>query len=205
MRAFRKTMAALPAALIALSASAGLAVAGDARTESIINSLDLKSGTRGIKLGGATSAAQPAPVAHRVSTAQPSAQQPRPHTVQTVSAQASGPSYSEGIPFPSGSAELTPAARAALDFWGKALTSDRLAGNRFRIVGHTDTVGSAEENMALSQRRAESVANYLVSQYGIPPARLEAQGMGQAELAVPTPPQTPEARNRRVQVINISG
>ena len=44
---------------------------------------------------------------------------------------------------------------------------------------------------------------YLTSQYSVAPSRLEAIGMGEEHPLIATPPQTPEARNRRVQVINI--
>jgi outer membrane protein OmpA-like peptidoglycan-associated protein len=107
------------------------------------------------------------------------------------------------VNFPSGSADLTSAAKASLDSLGKALSSSELATFRFRIEGHTDNVGSREENKSLSQRRAEAVVSYLTSTYSVAPARLEAIGVGQDEPLVQTPPQTPEARNRRVQVINL--
>ena len=103
----------------------------------------------------------------------------------------------------SGSAVLTPQARQTLDQLGRALASQDLAGYRFRIEGHTDTVGAPDTNKALSQRRAEAVAAYLVKNFGIRPARLQSIGMGQEGLAVPTPPQTANAQNRRVKVVNL--
>ena len=108
-----------------------------------------------------------------------------------------GSSVNLTVNFPSGSADLTPAARASLDNLGKALSSSELANFRFRIEGHTDNVGSPEENKALSQRRAEAVVSYLTSQYNVAPSRLEAVGMGEEDPVVQAPPQTPEARNRR--------
>jgi OmpA-OmpF porin, OOP family len=83
------------------------------------------------------------------------------------------------------------------------LASPELANFRFRIEGHTDNVGSQEANLVLSQQRAEAVVSYLTSQYNVAPSRLEAVGKGQDDPLVETPPQTPEARNRRVQVINL--
>jgi OOP family OmpA-OmpF porin len=119
------------------------------------------------------------------------------------SAEPAGPSINLTVNFPTGSADLTQAARASLDALGKALASGELLTFRFRIEGHTDNVGSREENRALSQRRAEAAVSYLTSQYNVAPRRLEAVGMGQEHPLVETPPQTPEARNRRVQVINL--
>jgi outer membrane protein OmpA-like peptidoglycan-associated protein len=107
------------------------------------------------------------------------------------------------VQFATGSAELTPQATRVLDELGKALTSRDLSAYRFRIAGHTDTVGTPEMNKALSDQRAAAVAAYLESKFGVPAARLETVGMGEADLAVATPPQTPEPRNRRVQVINL--
>jgi OmpA-OmpF porin, OOP family len=209
MRGFLKPLAALPLALIAFTGIGGVASAQQS-ADSIINALkptgNLVTGsTRGIKLGGSPSAvaAPAASPAHPVST---SAGAPRPQVARNVPAdtsQPAGPSVNLTVNFPTGSADLTPAARASLDSLGKALASSDLASFRFRIEGHTDNVGSREENLALSQKRAEAVVSYLTSQYNVAPARLEAIGMGQERPLVDTAPQTPEARNRRVQVINL--
>jgi len=107
------------------------------------------------------------------------------------------------IQFATGSAELTPQAVRALDQLGKALSSATLAAYHFRIEGHTDTVGSPALNKSLSERRADAVVAYLNSKYQIDPARLQAVGMGEDGLLVSTPDQTPEARNRRVLVVNM--
>jgi len=213
MRGYLKPIAAVSFAMIGLPGLAGLANAQQS-TDAIINALkptgDLSTGaTRGIKLGGSPAAVAPAPApaASPVSTAAPAAPRPQAaHTVASRPAQAAapaGPSVNLTVNFPSGSADLTPAARASLDALGKALASSELANFRFRIEGHTDNVGSADENKALSQQRAEAVVSYLTGQYHVAPTRLEAVGMGQDQPLVPTPPQTPEGRNRRVQVINL--
>jgi outer membrane protein OmpA-like peptidoglycan-associated protein len=209
MRGFLKPIAAIPIAMFAVTGSGGVASAQQS-ADSIINALkptgNLVTGsTRGIKLGGSPSpAAAPSP-AHQVSAA-PSA--PRPQVAHNAApadnqAQPGGPSVNLTVNFPTGSADLTPGARASLDALGKALASSDLASFRFRIEGHTDNVGSREENLSLSQKRAEAVVSYLTSQYNVAPSRLEAVGMGQERPLVDTPPQTPEARNRRVQVINL--
>jgi outer membrane protein OmpA-like peptidoglycan-associated protein len=107
------------------------------------------------------------------------------------------------VNFASGSAELTPDAIRTLDALGSALASKDLAAYRFRIEGHTDTVGSRDYNRALSDRRAKAVVDYVAKKFGIDPSRLEAVGMGEDGLLVATPQQTPEPRNRRVQVVNL--
>jgi outer membrane protein OmpA-like peptidoglycan-associated protein len=107
------------------------------------------------------------------------------------------------VNFATDSAELTPEAIRTLDELGRALASKDLAGYRFRIEGHTDTVGRRDYNQALSERRAQAVVDYVAKKYGVDPGRLQAVGMGETGLLVQTPPQTPEPRNRRVQVINL--
>jgi len=98
---------------------------------------------------------------------------------------------------------LTPQAKKTLDQLGIALTSADLSSYRFRIEGHTDTVGSPGYNKALSERRANAVTAYLESKFGLPAQRLEAVGMGEDGLLVATPPQTANEQNRRVNVVNI--
>ncbi len=121
--------------------------------------------------------------------------------IRLVGPQEAAPSVSLDVEFASGSAELTPRARATLDRLGRALTSAELAQYHFRIEGHTDTVGAPDLNRALSQRRADAVASYLEARFGVATARLQAIGLGEEGLAVPTPAQTPNARNRRVKIV----
>ena len=116
---------------------------------------------------------------------------------------ASGPSINIQVLFEIDSAALTPAARASLDQLGKALSSPDLAGYRFRIEGHTDSVGSPDHNRSLSARRADAVVGYLTATYSVDRSHLEAVGRGSDDPAVQTGPQTPEPRNRRVRVVNI--
>jgi outer membrane protein OmpA-like peptidoglycan-associated protein len=118
-------------------------------------------------------------------------------------AQHAPPSANMEIDFESGSAVLTPQAEADLDQLGKALTSASLMSYKFSIVGHTDTQGSADENQALSEQRASTVKSYLESKFGIPESRLRASGVGESDLLVQTPPDTPNPQNRRVQIINL--
>lgn len=72
---------------------------------------------------------------------------------------------------------------------------------RIALVGHTDSVGSLDGNIALSRRRAASVVDRLNKTYGVPRNQLDAQGMGY--LAPITTNLTPEGReaNRRVEAI----
>lgn len=68
------------------------------------------------------------------------------------------------------------------------------------VVGHTDTMGTANYNYALGGRRAEAVQKMLIK-YGIPASQIVAVSAGEEGLAVPTPDNTPNAANRRVRVV----
>jgi OmpA-OmpF porin, OOP family len=72
----------------------------------------------------------------------------------------------------------------------------------FLIEGHTDAVGSDVDNLSLSDRRAESVAQLLTSQFQVPPENLTSQGYGEQYLKIPT--QGPERQNRRVTIRRIT-
>jgi OOP family OmpA-OmpF porin len=72
----------------------------------------------------------------------------------------------------------------------------------FLIEGHTDAVGSDEDNLSLSDRRAETVAIILTEEFGVPPENITTQGYGEQYLKVDTP--EPEVQNRRVAVRRIT-
>ena len=75
-------------------------------------------------------------------------------------------------------------------------------GEVFLIEGHTDAVGSDIDNLSLSDRRAQAIADLLAQQFGIPAENLVTQGYGKQFLLVPTP--EPERRNRRVVIRRIT-
>ena len=66
------------------------------------------------------------------------------------------------------------------------------------VEGHTDSTGPEDYNMGLSQRRAEAVVNYLVSQHGIDASRLEAKGYGETAPVASNDTEAGRAENRRV-------
>jgi outer membrane protein OmpA-like peptidoglycan-associated protein len=72
----------------------------------------------------------------------------------------------------------------------------------FLIEGHTDAVGTPEANLALSDRRAEAVAEALTNAFGIPPENLTTQGYGEEYLKVDT--SGPNRQNRRVAIRRIT-
>jgi len=136
----------------------------------------------------------------------PGAPAPAPSMVVPASTRAPAEGVAStdlNIEFASGSATLTPQAMGELDQLGQALTSADLAAYNFKIVGHTDTVGMPDQNQALSEARAQAVKSYLETKFNVPDAKLQTEGLGESDLAVATPPNTPEARNRRVQIVNL--
>ncbi len=198
MRRFIAPIVAIPLLVGGLPASAQNSLSAD----QIINSLKptgnaVSGSTRGIRLAAPPSGVTAAPIT-QAATGQPHVA-PRAPAAPVAAA----PSANLTVNFASGSTDLTPQAIRQLDELGRALSSAQLADYKFRIEGHTDTVGTPESNRALSERRAQAVVAYISSKYGIAATRLEAVGMGEGNLAVPTGAQVAEPRNRRVQIINL--
>jgi OOP family OmpA-OmpF porin len=68
------------------------------------------------------------------------------------------------------------------------------------VAGHTDDVGNPKYNMKLSQQRAESVMNYLVTKFGIDKSRLSAKGYGDTRRMEYNTTAEGRRLNRRVEV-----
>ena len=110
----------------------------------------------------------------------------------------------DAVNFQTGSAVIQPGEAEELADLGSQL-ADFLAANPdelFIVEGHTDTVGDAAYNLALSDRRAESVALALVEYFDVPPENLIIQGYGESDLLVPR--EGPERANRRATVRRIT-
>jgi outer membrane protein OmpA-like peptidoglycan-associated protein len=107
------------------------------------------------------------------------------------------------VHFAFNSSAILPESAQNLRSVGIALQSSELASARIQIEGHTDSRGSDQYNLRLSERRAESVRQYLVKQYRIAPARLSIVGKGEAESIAEN--DTPDGRqkNRRVELVNL--
>jgi len=108
------------------------------------------------------------------------------------------------INFDTGSWQITPAQMAKLSVVAEGLNRAirRNAREVFLIEGYTDAVGSTDDNLSLSDRRAEAVAVALTEQFNVPAENLVTQGYGEQNLKVPT--QGAEPRNRRVSVRRIT-
>jgi len=108
------------------------------------------------------------------------------------------------INFELGSWQLTPDQVDRLSVIADAINRmlQRNPREVFTIEGYTDAVGNEDDNLSLSDRRAESVAVALTEQFQVPPENLVTQGYGEQYLKVPT--QGPERLNRRVAVRRIT-
>jgi outer membrane protein OmpA-like peptidoglycan-associated protein len=74
---------------------------------------------------------------------------------------------------------------------------------RLSIEGHTDSDGSDDHNMTLSQNRANSVRQYLISTYGVSADRLEAKGLGESKSIDTNDSPEGKANNRRVELVKL--
>lgn len=106
--------------------------------------------------------------------------------------------FDSGILFDFDSSVLRPEARSNLASLARSL-GDMADDVELLIAGHTDSVGTEDYNYRLSERRAQSAADYLMTR-GIPPARINIVGLGESEPVASN--ETPEGRqlNRRVEV-----
>jgi outer membrane protein OmpA-like peptidoglycan-associated protein len=108
------------------------------------------------------------------------------------------------VNFETGSWEITPDQAPRLEFVAQGILAaiKRNPGEMFLVEGYTDAVGNDVDNLSLSDHRAESVAEMLTSQFGVPAENMTTQGYGKQFLKVPTP--GPERANRRVAVRRIT-
>ncbi|MDH2997730.1 hypothetical protein A1D22_08405 [Pasteurellaceae bacterium LFhippo2] len=87
--------------------------------------------------------------------------------------------FSSDVLFAFGKANLATAGKQALDAANTEINNLGLNNAAIQVNGHADRIGKAASNLKLSQRRAETVANYMVSQ-GVNPANITAVGYGSA-------------------------
>ena len=107
------------------------------------------------------------------------------------------PSSDMVVTFRSGSAQLTDQAANNVRVYARVMKST-FAAKSFVIEGHTDAVGKSPANLTLSQRRAQSVVDMLVSE-GVQASHLTAKGYGSERLRYPSRPR--DGANRRVELI----
>ncbi|MEM5519364.1 OmpA family protein [Sulfitobacter sp. AS59] len=110
----------------------------------------------------------------------------------------------DAVRFATGSAAIRPEQAKSLAKIGTAISNAIRNDPRTVILveGHTDAVGDAGYNLALSDRRAETVALALTEYFDVPPANLITQGYGESTLKIRT--LDAEPANRRAVVRNIT-
>ena len=107
-------------------------------------------------------------------------------------------SLSAGALFDTNKADLKPAGKSELDelaskIGGTARVTD------IKVVGHTDSIGTADYNQQLSVRRATSVRDYLASK-GVDKGLMSISGMGETQPVADNSTREGRAKNRRVEV-----
>lgn len=112
---------------------------------------------------------------------------------------------SEQVNFETGKATLTAAGKDLLNEVAEVIRSNLAHLKKVRIEGHTDRHGGAEYNLRLSQARATSVKNYIISR-GIDSSKLESQGYGKTKpkAASNLTAKEQDAINRRVEFVVIN-
>jgi outer membrane protein OmpA-like peptidoglycan-associated protein len=103
-----------------------------------------------------------------------------------------------GLTFATGSAAVAPAHRPLLEKVQQAAAVFPRA--QIVIEGHTDSYGSDDNNMRLSQQRAEAVSAYLSSELGVPTFRMSAVGYGETRPIANNETAQGRERNRRIDV-----
>jgi OOP family OmpA-OmpF porin len=102
--------------------------------------------------------------------------------------------------FVSNQATLLASAQTKLDQISAALVSSSDTTDSILIEGYTDSLGGDAHNIALSQRRAQAVRDYIVSR-GYPTEKIRSTGMGKANPIASNANAEGRANNRRVEII----
>ena len=105
--------------------------------------------------------------------------------------------FESGILYATNSSTLNAASRSSLDRFATSLQNN--PDTDVSIYGHTDSTGSDAINNPLSQRRAESVYNYLLSK-GVSGSRMESEGYGSSQPISDNNTAAGRSQNRRVEV-----
>jgi len=103
----------------------------------------------------------------------------------------------DGVTFDVASSTLKPEFRATLDKVAQSLI--QYPNSLVDVYGHTDSTGSDAYNQTLSESRARTVMNYLISR-GVPAARLRSQGFGETMPVADNTSEAGRMKNRRVEI-----
>ena len=106
-----------------------------------------------------------------------------------------------GITFDSGSDQLKPESFGIIREIANVLQEDKAL--RVRIIGHTDSDGTAEGNLDLSKRRANAIRTALIDTYKIEGSRLETDGKGASLPVDKNDTAEGKANNRRAEFVKL--
>ena len=111
------------------------------------------------------------------------------------------PQFSIEVQFDADSPIIRPDSYRTLGRIADTLQNPALLAYGFLIVGHTESTGRRDNNLTLSQRRADSIRDVLVTTFKVSSKRLQAVGLGEEQLRDAARPAAPA--NQRIQVITI--
>ena len=111
------------------------------------------------------------------------------------------PQFSIDVQFDADSPIIRPDSYRTLGRIADALQDPALLAYGFLVVGHTESTGKRENNLTLSQRRADSVRDVLITTFKVSSKRLQAVGLGEEQLRDAAHPAAPV--NQRIQVISV--
>ena len=105
----------------------------------------------------------------------------------------------DGVTFAVGTTALTPATQQAIDAFVQQVPE--LRERQVVVMGHTDSMGSAEANYQLGQRRAAAVAYYLLGAHGLDPMRVLVTSAGDIRPVADNATAEGRQQNRRVEIL----
>ena len=105
--------------------------------------------------------------------------------------------FDSGLLFDVNKSDLRPQAKTNIESLAKIL--NKYSDTNILVEGDTDNSGSEEYNLRLSERRAQSVANYLMG-LGVPGSRISTVGLGESNPVASNDTDSGRQQNRRVEV-----
>lgn len=137
--------------------------------------------------------------------APPRTEQPPSASPDDIAAQLDGVGHAalDDLAFETGSAALAEGRYPSLEALARYLRDNPEA--RLALVGHSDSVGNASRNQALSERRARAVRDRLIAEHGIGAGRLTSAGVGFLSPRASNATEDGRQRNRRVEAVRLPG
>jgi OmpA-OmpF porin, OOP family len=112
------------------------------------------------------------------------------------------PGFNVDIQFDTDTPIVRPESYQTLGRIADALVNVKLLPYSFLIVGHTESNGRRENNVILSQRRADAIRDIMINTFKISAKRMQSLGLGEEQLLDPAHPTA--ATNRQVQILTVA-